>query len=118
MRPLSALSLVLAFGLCAFGQYPSHLAINVSHSGHFLQGQTNAFYLIRVSNPGHAWSHGSVLVTDHAQSGLEDHVAAWPGLVLFECLLLAQRRPAARTILSGHHGAGRGGRQCAVPNHV
>src|ERR1039458_9550773 len=71
MRSFSALSLVLAFGACAFGQPASQLAIKVSHSGNFLQGQTNAFYLIRVSNPGHASSRGSVLVTDNAQSALK-----------------------------------------------
>src|ERR1039458_10794139 len=71
MRSVSALSLVLAFGACAFGQPSSNLAIKVSHSGNFLQGQTNAFYLIRSSNPGHATSRGSVLVTDNAQSALK-----------------------------------------------
>jgi uncharacterized repeat protein (TIGR02543 family) len=71
MRSVSALSLVLAFGACAFGQPSSNLAIKVSHSGNFLQGQTNAFYLIRVSNPGHSQSRGSVLVTDNAQSALK-----------------------------------------------
>ena len=70
MRPLLALSLVLALGACAFGQPPAPLAITVSHSGNFLQGQTNAFYLIRVSNPGLSASTGMVLVTDRVPSGL------------------------------------------------
>ncbi|MGD0580358.1 MAG: hypothetical protein ABSC08_15685, partial [Bryobacteraceae bacterium] len=71
MRSLSALSLVLALGACAFGLPISPLVIKVSHSGNFLQGQTNAFYLIRVSNPGPTTSTGTVMVTDQAQSGLK-----------------------------------------------
>ena len=70
MRSSSALFLVLACGVCAPGT-ASPLAIKVSHSGNFLQGQSNAFYLIRVSNPAINKSSGTVLVTDNAQSGMK-----------------------------------------------
>ena len=60
MRPLFALSLVVACGVSAFGVVESPLAIQVSHHGNFLQGQSNASYLIRVSNPGTTKSTGLV----------------------------------------------------------
>jgi len=69
MRNYCAISFFLAFGACAFGQNPAPLAIKITHTGNFLQGQTNAFYLIRVSNPGPR-STGLVTVTDQAQSGV------------------------------------------------
>ena len=70
MRSLSALSVVLVCAACAFGA-ATPLAITVSHHGNFLQGQSNASYLIRVSNPGTTKSTGLVHVTDQAQSGLK-----------------------------------------------
>jgi uncharacterized repeat protein (TIGR01451 family) len=45
------------------------LAISVTHTGSFVQGQTNAVYLIRVTNTGSA-TQGPVTVTDTAPAGL------------------------------------------------
>ncbi len=45
------------------------LAISVTHTGSFVQGQTNAVYLIRVTNSGTA-TEGPVTVTDFAPAGL------------------------------------------------
>jgi len=45
------------------------LAISVTHSGSFVQGQTNAVYLIRVTNSGTA-TEGPVTVTETAPAGL------------------------------------------------
>jgi hypothetical protein len=58
--------------LCALPPLASaqDLTIKSSHTGTFQLGQTNAYYLLRVSNVGSAPISGSVTVTENAPAGL------------------------------------------------
>ncbi len=46
------------------------LSISVTHNGNFLQGQTNAFFVIRVSNVGTGPTTAAVQVSDQIVTGL------------------------------------------------
>ncbi|MGD0577949.1 MAG: hypothetical protein ABSC08_03375, partial [Bryobacteraceae bacterium] len=70
MRLLTKLAVFLAIGVCAAGQALPTLAISVSHNGNFLQGQTNAFFVIRVSNVGAGPTTSALQVTDRIVTGL------------------------------------------------
>ncbi len=66
---LAAIARVLhtLLGLCALSPLAvsQDLTIQSSHTGTFLLGQTNAYYLLRVSNFGSSPSSGSVTVTEN-----------------------------------------------------
>ena len=79
MRLLSKLAILLALGVCAMGQTLPTLSISVSHNGNFLLGQTNAFFVIRVSNVGTGPTTSAVQVTDHVVSGLQIASLSGPG---------------------------------------
>src|SRR5579862_3587064 len=60
---------LLLAGIPLTANASTDLAIGVTHTGSFVQGQTNAVYLIRVRNTGSA-TEGPVTVTDNAPVGL------------------------------------------------
>jgi alpha-tubulin suppressor-like RCC1 family protein len=73
------LAISLAIGACAVGQTLPTLSLSVSHNGNFLLNQTNAFYVIRVSNVGAGPTTTSVQVTDHVATGLQIASLSGPG---------------------------------------
>jgi uncharacterized repeat protein (TIGR02543 family) len=67
VRLLTSLAVFLSIGVCASAQ-PT-LSVSVSHNENFVQGQTNAYFLIRVSNVGVGPTTAAVQVTDHSTTG-------------------------------------------------
>ena len=70
----------IASDITTIGPGPD-LAINKSHTGNFLQGQTGAIYTITVSNPGTEQATGVVTVTDNVPAGLVPTSAAGTGWI-------------------------------------
>jgi uncharacterized repeat protein (TIGR02543 family) len=73
------LAFSLAIGVCAVSQTLPTLSISVSHTGTFLLGQTNAFFVIRVSNVGTGPTTSAVQVTDHTVTGMQITSLGGPG---------------------------------------
>ncbi len=59
-------------GMCALSPHAGaqDLTITSTHTGTFLSGQTNAYYILRVKNVGSAPTSGYVSATENAPSGL------------------------------------------------
>ncbi len=77
-EPETSLGNNIASDITTIGPGPD-LAINKSHTGNFLQGQTGAIYTITVSNPGTTLATGVVTVTDNVPAGLVPTSAAGDG---------------------------------------
>ncbi|MGJ5819532.1 InlB B-repeat-containing protein [Paludibaculum fermentans] len=63
----------------AAGSPGPDLAVNLTHTSAFLQGQTNAVYLIRVTNEGGTATTGTISVVDLMPSGINITSMSGPG---------------------------------------
>ncbi|MGJ5819533.1 InlB B-repeat-containing protein [Paludibaculum fermentans] len=63
----------------AAGSPSPDLSVNLTHTSAFLQGQTNAVYLIRVTNDGGTATTGTISVVDMMPSGITITSMSGPG---------------------------------------